>query len=113
VNRFIFLTGFILFAILTNSIGYGHFSLSAVQESTLTDVHLTDQVHQEDHFDSGKSKAGLYLYETHILLVLLILCLTLASNRNAARHRRLIMLVPVFNQSNYVDQTLLNHQTTI
>jgi hypothetical protein len=110
MNRFTFLMGFMIFAILTNSIGYAHFSVNAVQESTLSDHHLTDSVQHGDHFDSGKSKAVFYV--TQILLIFLILCLAIASNRNASLFRRLIMLIPVFHQSNYVDSSLLNNQST-
>ncbi|WP_421383862.1 hypothetical protein ACOJQI_04580 [Bacillus salacetis] len=110
VNRFLLLTGFIIFAILTNSIGYGHFSVTAVQESTISDHH-SDYVQYGDHFDSGKSKT--VYYETLILIVFLILGLAVASNLNAALNRRLIMLTPVFHQSNYVDQSLLNNQSKI
>jgi hypothetical protein len=110
VNRFLFLTGFIIFAILTNSIGNGHLSLSAVQESTISDHHF-DYVQNGDNFDSGKSKT--VFHETYILLIFLVLSLAVASNRNSALYRRLIMLTPVFYQSNYVDKPHLNNQLTI
>ncbi|RIW33233.1 hypothetical protein D3H55_11275 [Bacillus salacetis] len=111
MNRFLFLIGFMIFAILTNSIGFGHYSVNAVQESTLMDHHLTDLAQPGDHYDSGKSKA--VVTETQVLLIFLILCLAMASNQNASLSRRLIMLMPVFHQSNYVDRSLLNNQTNI
>lgn len=110
VNRFLLLTGFILFAILTNSIGYGHFSLSATQEIALLDYQSSDYQDGEQ-VTSGKSKAA--INKSHALLVLLILCLLMASNRNASFVQRKIVLTPVFYQSNYVDQSLLNNQSTI
>ncbi|WP_409253105.1 hypothetical protein V1502_03995 [Bacillus sp. SCS-153A] len=110
MNRFLFLAGFILLAILTNSIGNGHFSVNIVAESSLLDQHMSDHVEPGEHLDSGNSKA--VFNDTLVLLVLLMLCLTALSNWSAF-HRRMIVLTPIFYQSNYVDQSLFNNQSTI
>ncbi|WP_456272128.1 hypothetical protein [Bacillus sp. AK031] len=107
MNRYVFITGFIILAILTNSIEFGHISVSAVQESTLADHHAFDAMQPGDEHDYGKNKS--FFYDSQVLLVFLILCLAIACNRNSVFLRRQIFLTPVFYQSNYVDNNLLNN----
>ena len=106
VNRYLFLTGFMIFAILSNSIGFSHLSVSAVQESMFLDHHASDLVQPGDDLDSGKNKA--IFYESHVVIVFLIICIAIAGNRNTALFRRARLLTPVFYQSNYVGRSLLN-----
>jgi hypothetical protein len=106
VNRYVFLTGFIILAILTNSIGFGHFSFNAVQESTLADHHASDVFQPGDQHDHGKNKS--LFHDSQVLLVFLILCLAVACSRDTVFLRRRILFTPVFYQSNFVDYNLLN-----
>jgi hypothetical protein len=107
VKRYVFLISFIILAILTNSIGFGHGSISAVQESTLADHHSLDLFQPGDHHDHGKNKS--LFHDSQVLLVFLILILGIACSRETVFLRKLILFTPVFYQANYLDNNLLNN----